>query len=69
MSELQKACSVVADELKKHGDFYAAFVASVQSVLKPKEKYTGDGCFNIELEDGDSFMLAEEIVKRISGEE
>lgn len=69
MNELQKACSVVEDELKKHGEFYDAFVASIQSVLKPKEKYVGDGCFSIELFDSDSFMLAEAIANRIYGEE
>lgn len=54
---LSEACFIISEELKKHGDFYK------------REKYIGDGCFSIELTDEDSFMMAEEIVKRISGEE
>lgn len=66
---LSEACFIISEELKKHGDFYNAFVESVHGVLKPREKDIGDGCFSIELTDEDSFMMAEEIVKRISGEE
>lgn len=65
---LSEACFIISEELKKHGDFYNAFVESVHGVLKPREKDIGDGCFSIELTDEDSFMLAEEIIKRISGE-
>lgn len=61
MSELQKACAVVVDELKKHGDFYDAFVTSVRSVIE--EIPTDVDVFEYEHE------IAEDIVKRISGEE
>lgn len=56
-SDLQTACRIIRDELLKHEDFYRAFVASVQSVIRevPEE------CWSIE--------LSERIVKRISGEE
>lgn len=56
-SDLQTACRIIRDEILKHEDFYRAFVASVQSVIReaPEE------CWSIE--------LAERIVKRISGEE
>lgn len=69
MDDLRTACQVVSEELKKHEDFYDAFVASVNSVIKPKETYVGDGCFQIDLLDCSSYQLAEEIVNRISGEE
>lgn len=45
MDDLRSACQVISEELKKRGDFYDAFVASVNSVIKPKETYVGDGCF------------------------
>lgn len=53
---LSDACLIVSEELKKHGDFYDAFVASVKSVLD---------------EPGDLFSkeCAEQIVNRIIGEE
>lgn len=57
MDDLKSACQVVSEELKKHGDFYDAFVASVESVIKemPSE------CWSQE--------VAEKIVNRISGGE
>lgn len=59
MSELQKACQTVAEELKKHGDFYKAFICSVQSALR--EVPSDAGIWTNE--------LAEKIVRRIAGEE
>ena len=58
MSELQKACQTVSEELKKHGDFYDAFVASVKSVLDEP----ADGSLTSE-------EFAKEIVNRIIGED
>lgn len=60
MSELQKACQTVCEELKKRGDFYDAFVASVNSVLAE----------GIQCEPPDLMKSkAEQIVNRIIGEE
>lgn len=60
MSELQKACQTVCEELKKHGDFYDAFVASINSVLSQ----------GIQWEPPDLMKSkAEQIVNRIIGEE
>lgn len=60
MSELQKACQAVCEELKKHGDFYDAFVASINSVLSQ----------GIQCEPPDLMKSkAEQIVNRIIGEE
>lgn len=68
-TNLREACRIVSNELFKHGDFYGAFVGSVASVLKPKQRYVGDGCFCIDIDDDTDYKgLAEEIVKRISGE-
>lgn len=59
MSEinLQEACQIITNEIHKHGEFYNAFVASVQSVITeaPEESWSNE--------------LAERIVKRISVEE
>lgn len=66
---LSEACFIICEELKKHGYFYDAFVTGINSLLKPREVYAGDGCFEIKLSDMGSHELAEEIVKRISGEE
>lgn len=69
-TNLREACRIISNELLKHGDFYDAFVGSVASVLKPRERYVGDGCFCIDIDDGADYKgLADEIVKRISGEE
>lgn len=62
------ATLILRDELLKHGDLYKGFVASVLSVIKPKSKYIGDGETEILAEFGENY-LAEEIVKRIIGEE
>ena len=62
------ACKILRDELLEHGDLYNGFVASVLSVIKPKAKYIGDGETEILAEFGENY-LAEEIVKRIIGEE
>lgn len=60
MSELQKACQTVSEELKKHGYFYDAFVASINSVLSQ----------GIQCEPPDLMKSkAEQIVNRIIGEE
>lgn len=56
---LQEACQIITEELKKHGDFYKAFVESVMSVLK--EEPAGHEIWLDE--------LAEKIVQRIAGEE
>ena len=42
-SNLQESIVTVRDELLKQGDLYDGFVASIFSVLKPKEHYVGDG--------------------------
>lgn len=60
MSDLRQACEVVSAELKKHEDFYNALVASVKSVLTEGINWTPDDLMD---------KKAEEIVKRISGEE
>ena len=55
---LQTSCEVIKCELMKHEEFYDAFVASVESVVR-------------EIPDvGEkAFAIAERITKRISGEE
>ncbi|MCM1224311.1 MAG: hypothetical protein NC548_58650 [Lachnospiraceae bacterium] len=57
--DLQTSCNIIREELLQHGEFYKAFVKSVQSVIKelPADKEIW------------SNELAEKIVKRISGEE
>lgn len=65
---LSDACLIVCEELKKHGDFYEGFVASVLSVIKPYSRYIGNGETEINCEYGENH-LAEEIVKMIIGEE
>ena len=65
---LQEACRIITEELKKHGDFYEGFVTSVLSVIKPYSRYIGNGETEINCEYGENH-LAEEIVKRIIGEE
>lgn len=57
---LSDACLIVSEELKKHGDFYDAFVASINSVLSQ----------GIQCEPPDLMKsTAEQIVNRIIGEE
>ena len=56
MDDLKNACQVVSEELKKQGNFYDAFVASVESVIKEMQSELW------------SCELAEKIVNRISGE-
>lgn len=63
---LRPAVEVVRNELLKRGDLYEGFVASIFSVLKPKEHYVGDGESEISAEYGANF-LAEEILNRIIG--
>lgn len=55
-TNLQEACQIITNEINKHGEFYNAFVASVQSVITeaPEESWSNE--------------LAERIVKRIFGE-
>lgn len=65
---VQQAAITLRDELLKHGDVYDGFLASILSVLKPKEKYIGDGEFVIRTENGANY-LTEEILNRIIGEE
>lgn len=65
---VDEAVKILRNELLKHGDIYNGFRDSIQSVLKPKERYIGDGEFSIRVEFGSSY-LAEEILKRIMGEE
>lgn len=58
---VSEACQILSQELKKHGDFYDAFVASVRSAI---EEIPSDvDVFEYEQE------ISEKIVKRISGEE
>lgn len=57
---IQVACQIVENELKKHGDFYDAFVASINSVLSQ----------GIQCEPPDLMKSkAEQIINRIIGEE
>ena len=63
---LQEAACIVRDELLKKGDLYDGFVASILSVLMPKEHYAGDGESEIYAEYGAKY-LAEEILNRIIG--
>lgn len=56
---LQGACRIITEELKKHGDFYKAFIDSVQSVLREAPE-------DVEILSNE---LAEKIVRRIAGEE
>lgn len=65
---VEEAVKVLRNELLKHGEIYNAFRDSIQSVLKPNERYIGDGETSIRAEFG-SYYLAEEILKRIIGEE
>lgn len=62
------ACIILREELLKHGDLYNGFVSSILSVLKENSRYIGDGETEIVAEYGENY-LAEEIVKRIIGEE
>lgn len=55
---LQTSCEVIKSELMKHEEFYDAFVASVESVIR-KIPEVGEKASDI----------AERITKRISGEE
>ena len=55
---LQTSCEVIKSELMKHGEFYDAFVASVESVIREIPE-VGEKASDI----------AERITKRISGEE
>ena len=67
-SNLQESIVTVRDELLKQGDLYDGFVASIFSVLKPKEHYIGDGESEIHAEYG-AKHLAEEILNQIIGME
>lgn len=55
---LQTSCEVIKSELMKHGEFYDAFVASVESALHEVPEV-----------DEKASDIAERITKRISGEE
>ncbi len=55
---LQTSCAVVKSELMKHEEFYDAFVASVESVIREIPE-VGEK----------TLAIAERITKRISGEE
>lgn len=55
---LQTSCEVIKSELMKHGEFYDAFVASVESALHEVPD-VGEK----------ASAIAERITKRISGEE
>ncbi len=65
-SNLQESIVTVRDELLKRENLYDGFVASILSVLKPKEHYVGDGESEISAEYGANY-LAEEILNRIVG--
>ena len=65
---VQNACKILRDELLKHGDLYDGFVESILSMLKENSRYIGDGETEIVAEYGEN-QLAEEILKRIIGEE
>lgn len=55
---LQTSCEVIKSELMKHEEFYDAFVASVESVIRDIPE-VGEK----------TLAIAERITKRISGEE
>lgn len=55
---LQTSCTVVKSELMKHEEFYDAFVASVESVIREIPEVSEK-----------TLTIAERITKRISGEE
>lgn len=55
---LQTSCEVIKSELMKHGEFYDAFVASVESAIREVPE-VGEK----------TLAIAEKITKRISGEE
>ena len=65
---VKEACKILRDELLKHGDLYNGFVSSILSVLKENSRYIGDGETEIVAEYGEN-QLAEEILKRIIGED
>ena len=65
---VKEACKILREELFKHGDLYMAFLASILSVLKENFRYIGDGETEIVAEYGEN-QLAEEILKRIIGED
>lgn len=65
---IRQAISVLRTELLRHGYLYSGFRESIQSVLKQNERYVGDGECEIRAKFG-SYYLAEEILKRIIGEE
>ena len=65
---VENACKILRDELLKHGDLYDGFKASIISVMKENSRYIGDGEMEIIAEYGEN-QLAEEILKRIIGED
>ena len=65
---VKEACKILRDELMKHGDLYNGFVSSILSVLKENSRYIGYGETEIVAEYGEN-QLAEEILKRIIGED
>lgn len=65
---IRAATAILRTELMKHGDLYNGYLASILSVLKPKERYIGDGESEIHAEFQVN-CLAEEVLKRIIGEE
>lgn len=65
---VRAACKILREELLEHGDLYDEFKASIISVLKENSRYIGDGEMEIIAEYGEN-QLAEEILKRIIGEE
>lgn len=65
---VQQAAITLRDELLKHGDVYDGFQASITSALKPKSTCVGQDIYTIYAYCGLEH-LAEEILKRIIGEE
>lgn len=65
---VEEACKILRDELLKHEDLYDGFKASIISVMKENSRYIGDGEMEIIAEYGEN-QLAEEILKRIIGED
>ena len=60
-TNIQEACSIISNELKKHGEFYDAYKNSVLSVFN--ESRIAFSPYDLREE------IAEKVVKRISGEE
>lgn len=68
-ANLRDAVLIVREELLRYDALYNGFLASIMSVLKPRERYfESDGTFKVTTDRG-ADSLAVEILNRIIGEE